>query len=200
MGSYHSFYKTVALITLAQFVDLASLLAKSIAISRAIQLDLVNKMSWLSPNKVDHILKFLPSWARNFSFLVAPFFVKWSIFCLVFGDSPKCGISARSTLAALFPGVESCIIFPIPAFNQILKTCTSKSSEIMYLLRILNLTACHHNFVFLASHILGRVNYVADALHCLQKIPPLHPGCQLNSSTYSPGPALSVGTSGLITH
>ena len=50
------------------------------------------------------------------------------------------------------------------AVVQVLNTGTSKSPEVMHLLRSLTLVACRHNFVFTVIHTPGRVNVAADAL------------------------------------
>jgi hypothetical protein len=54
------------------------------------------------------------------------------------------------------------------AVVDILNAGTSKSSDVMHLLRLLTLAACRHNFVFSASHTPGRVNVAADALSRLR--------------------------------
>ena len=54
------------------------------------------------------------------------------------------------------------------AIVNVLNSGTSKSHDIMHLLRLLTLEACRHNFVFLAAHIPGRDNSAADALSRLR--------------------------------
>ena len=46
----------------------------------------------------------------------------------------------------------------------ILNSGTSKSPDLMHLLRLLTLEACRHNFIFSAAHTPGRDNSAADAL------------------------------------
>jgi hypothetical protein len=54
------------------------------------------------------------------------------------------------------------------AIVNVLNSGTSKSHDIMHLLRLLTLEACRHNFVFLAAHTPGRDNSAADALSRLR--------------------------------
>ena len=54
------------------------------------------------------------------------------------------------------------------AIVNVLNSGTSKSHDIMHLLRLLTLEACRHNFVFLAAHTPGRDNFAADALSRLR--------------------------------
>ena len=46
----------------------------------------------------------------------------------------------------------------------ILNSGTSKSPDLIHLLRLLTLEACRHNFVFSAAHTPGRDNSAANAL------------------------------------
>ncbi len=50
---------------------------------------------------------------------------------------------------------------------NVLNSGMSKLHDIMHLLRLLTLEACHHNFIFLATHTPGRDNSATDALSCL---------------------------------
>ena len=54
------------------------------------------------------------------------------------------------------------------AVVDICRTGTSKSTELMRLIRSLFFTAAQHNFTLLISHIPGVDNSVADALSRLQ--------------------------------
>jgi hypothetical protein len=51
------------------------------------------------------------------------------------------------------------------AIVNVLNSGTSKSHDIMHLLRLLALETCRHNFVFLAAHTPGRDNSAADIRH-----------------------------------
>ena len=80
------------------------------------------------------------------------------------------------------------------AVVDILNAGTSKSSDVMHLLRLLTLAACRHNFVFSASHTPGRVNVAADAVSfTFTGFPPSGSGGRPSPSTNSPRVAGSTG-------
>jgi hypothetical protein len=54
------------------------------------------------------------------------------------------------------------------AVVSVLNSGTSRSPDVMHLLRLLTLQACRHNFVFSAAHTPGRKNSAADALSRLR--------------------------------
>ena len=54
------------------------------------------------------------------------------------------------------------------AVVRVLNSGSSKSPDVIDLLRILTLKACRHNFVFLAAHTPGRDNFAAQALSRLR--------------------------------
>ena len=54
------------------------------------------------------------------------------------------------------------------AVVSVLNSGTSKSPDVMHLLRLLTLEVCCHNFVFSAAHTPGRDNSAADALSRLR--------------------------------
>ena len=52
--------------------------------------------------------------------------------------------------------------------SRTVNSSSSKSPDVMHLLRLLTLEACRHNFVFSAAHTPGRDNSAADTLSRLR--------------------------------
>ena len=84
------------------------------------------------------------------------------------------------------------------AVVTVLNSSTSKSPDVMHLLRLLTLEACRKNFIFLAAHTPGRENYAADVSIAPTRVAPLGSSRQSGPPSNSTITALAPGTSCLI--